>query len=523
MDEPETETVRLAEGLLGHVLSLAASPDGATVAAAAHDGRLLAVDVASGQVTELAASDDGAIDGLSWSPDSAWLAWSQPGSAPLRRIRVARIADGEVIDVTDGRFADTDPVFTADGLYLAFVSRRSFDPVYDAQTFDLSFPFGSRPYLVPLAARDPVAVRPAARWPSGGPGSARAGQGQIRFTRTGRGIRRRRRPCRPRGGRAGDRGQVLRSCARSRAAWPGCASRSPGCSARAAPARTTTRRARPWSGSTCASARSPSWWASWTGSTSAATAPGSWSVTTMSCGSLPSERKDDRRLGRDGHRRPVPGQVPGRPGRAVAARLRRGRAAHAPGLLDPGHVRGGLGRRARRLPAAARPDPQRGRFHRPDVGGVRRARHVARLRDRGRQRPAGPRPGGPARRGHLARRVRPLGGGPGAAGRVVRPAGALAAGRAGRRGPSRRRAGRGGRAAGRPATRPLAAAGRHGRQAGRAHHRSRSPPIPRYGAGSWSCRCATTGGCATRTGWPGGAAWSASSATGGSATCTSRT
>ena len=160
MDEPETETVRLAEGLLGHVLSLAASPDGATVAAAAHDGRLLAVDVTSGQVTELAASDDGAIDGLSWSPDSAWLAWSQPGIRPLTRIRLARIADGEVIDVTDGRFTDTDPVFSPDGLYLAFVSRRSFDPVYDAQTFDLSFPFGSRPYLVPLAAQTPSPFGP---------------------------------------------------------------------------------------------------------------------------------------------------------------------------------------------------------------------------------------------------------------------------------------------------------------------------------------------------------------------------
>ncbi|MGB6583884.1 MAG: peptidase S41, partial [Streptosporangiaceae bacterium] len=160
MDEPETETVRLAEGLLGHVLSLSASPDGATVAAAAHDGRLLAVDVTSGQVTELAASDDGAIDGLSWSPDSAWLAWSEPSTPPLTRIRMARITDGVVIDVTDGRFTDTDPVFSPDGLYLAFLSRRSFDPVYDAQTFDLSFPFGGRPYLVPLAAATPSPFGP---------------------------------------------------------------------------------------------------------------------------------------------------------------------------------------------------------------------------------------------------------------------------------------------------------------------------------------------------------------------------
>ena len=163
IDEPETEAVRLAAGLLGTVLGLAASPDGATVAAAAHDGRLLAVDVASGEVTELAASDYGAVEGLSWSPDSAWLAWSQPGIPPLRRIRmvpVARIADGVVIDATDGRFTDTDPAFTLDGLYLAFLSRRSFNPVYDAQTFDLSFPFGSRPYLVPLAAQTPSPFGP---------------------------------------------------------------------------------------------------------------------------------------------------------------------------------------------------------------------------------------------------------------------------------------------------------------------------------------------------------------------------
>jgi len=156
----DVQTVRLAEGAIGTVTDLAASPDGAVVAAAAHDGRLLAVDVSSGQVTELAAADNGPVDGLSWSPDSAWLAWSEPGPTPLRRIRMAKVADREVIDVTDGRFADTDPVFTTDGLYVAFLSLRSFDPVYDAQSFDLSFPYGSRPYLVPLAAETPSPFGP---------------------------------------------------------------------------------------------------------------------------------------------------------------------------------------------------------------------------------------------------------------------------------------------------------------------------------------------------------------------------
>ena len=72
---------RLAAGAIGQVSSLAAAPDGSKVAVAARDGHLRVVDVASGAVTELAASDNGEVTGLAWSADSAWLAWSQPGLA----------------------------------------------------------------------------------------------------------------------------------------------------------------------------------------------------------------------------------------------------------------------------------------------------------------------------------------------------------------------------------------------------------------------------------------------------------
>jgi tricorn protease len=156
----EPSFVRHAEGAVGSVTSLAASPDGATVAAAARDGRLFLVDAGSGQVTELAHCDDGEVSGLAWSPDSTWLAWSEPVTKWLAKIRLARVADGGVTDVTDGRFADSEPVFTTDGLYLAFLSRRTFDPVYDAHAFDLAFPYGTRPYLVTLAAATPSPFGP---------------------------------------------------------------------------------------------------------------------------------------------------------------------------------------------------------------------------------------------------------------------------------------------------------------------------------------------------------------------------
>ena len=66
-----------------------------------------------------------------------------------------RLDDGEAVPVTEGRFVDADPVFTLDGKHLAFLSLRSFDPIYDEHAFDLTFPASWRPFLVPLGARTP--------------------------------------------------------------------------------------------------------------------------------------------------------------------------------------------------------------------------------------------------------------------------------------------------------------------------------------------------------------------------------
>lgn len=218
---------RLAAGRLGRVHELVASPDGATLAVASHDGRLLvlALPPAAGaepekseaepanepeepgepeeavaaekpeeekppaeparvgpaeqpaevEVRELVRSGNGPVRDLAFSPDSTWLAWAHPGiGRSLRQIRLAHLTAEDpaatLLDVTDGRFEDAEPVFTRDGRYLAFLSWRGFDPVYDVHTGDLSFPMGCRPYLVPLssATRSPFALTPEGRPAAGG-------------------------------------------------------------------------------------------------------------------------------------------------------------------------------------------------------------------------------------------------------------------------------------------------------------------------------------------------------------------
>ncbi|MFL6160785.1 MAG: S41 family peptidase [Jatrophihabitantaceae bacterium] len=152
---------RFGAGELGRVLMLTAAPDGSRLAVATHDGRLLLVATSDGTVTELLTNPHGDISGLSWSPDSGWLAIAVPERTPeTSSIRLCQVATGDLIAITGERFVDTEPVFSLDGKYLAFLSVRTFDPIYDAQVFDLSFAMACRPFLVTLAADTPSPFDP---------------------------------------------------------------------------------------------------------------------------------------------------------------------------------------------------------------------------------------------------------------------------------------------------------------------------------------------------------------------------
>ncbi|MEV5083776.1 PDZ domain-containing protein, partial [Streptomyces sp. NPDC056159] len=188
-DVNEGESAEAPEGAEGPEAAAGASPSGETsagpdtaegpadagapAATGATEGPAVpdATDGSADRLTELVRSVNGPVRDLAFSPDGAWLTWSHPGvGRSLRQIRMARIQDRLIVDVTNGRFEDENPVFTRDGRYLAFLSWRGFDPVYDVHTGDLSFPLGCKPYLVPLssATPSPFALNPEGRPAAGG-------------------------------------------------------------------------------------------------------------------------------------------------------------------------------------------------------------------------------------------------------------------------------------------------------------------------------------------------------------------
>ncbi|MCB0038922.1 MAG: PDZ domain-containing protein, partial [Caldilinea sp.] len=180
------ETPRRLTGLdIGRPVALKVSPAEDKVALSNHRQELLLVDLKSGTLTTLDRSDWRPIAGMDWSPDGRWLAYGFATGYNATEIRVVHVpppqddaepeadaaddkkAEGEEpiyptgpVAITRPILHDVSPSFDPDGKFLYFLSYRDFNPVYDNLHFDLSFPWGMRPYLVILRDDEPNPFMP---------------------------------------------------------------------------------------------------------------------------------------------------------------------------------------------------------------------------------------------------------------------------------------------------------------------------------------------------------------------------
>jgi tricorn protease len=142
---------------IGRVTTVKANPKRGQVAFTNHRYELMVLDF-EGEAMKLTTVDRGKarpIEGFDWSPDGAWLAYGCSISLQKTAIKLWKAESGETMQITNPVLRDAQPSFDPAGKYLYFLSRRLYDPVYDNMHFELSFPNGMLPCLIPLSANTP--------------------------------------------------------------------------------------------------------------------------------------------------------------------------------------------------------------------------------------------------------------------------------------------------------------------------------------------------------------------------------
>lgn len=111
------------------------------------------VNAATGVKTLIIHSTSSEMSDYSWSPDSKWVAYTEPGKARVFDIiRLYNMETAKKIAVTDSWYSSNQPAFSPDGKLLYFISSRDFNPIYGNTEFNHVYVDMDKPYFVRLSA-----------------------------------------------------------------------------------------------------------------------------------------------------------------------------------------------------------------------------------------------------------------------------------------------------------------------------------------------------------------------------------
>jgi tricorn protease len=127
------------------------SPDSKKIMWGDKKHRLQFVDIESKKITILDNSDWAEFRDYNWSPDSKWVVYTKEVEYQKDKIYLQNIITSQKIEATDGWFDSYNPVFSKDGKYLYFISRRDFNPTFSNTDFQISYNDMARPFMIILA------------------------------------------------------------------------------------------------------------------------------------------------------------------------------------------------------------------------------------------------------------------------------------------------------------------------------------------------------------------------------------
>jgi tricorn protease len=149
------EPVALTSGFNNYPFDLKWSPDGKKILFSGRDLLLQYVDVESKALTPVRKSVRGELDDFDWSPDSKWIAYTEPDANGFNVIHLYNLEKGTTYPATDNWYDSFSPRFSPDGLYLYFASARDFNPIISNTELNFAFNDMMKIYLTTLAMDTP--------------------------------------------------------------------------------------------------------------------------------------------------------------------------------------------------------------------------------------------------------------------------------------------------------------------------------------------------------------------------------
>ncbi|HOW39191.1 MAG TPA: PDZ domain-containing protein [Bacteroidales bacterium] len=117
--------------------------------------KLKLTEASSGKTTDVDNATGSEIRSYSFSPDSRWITYCKEGSNDKTAIWVYEVPSGKKTQLTDGTYADENPVFSACGNYIFFTSNRTYNLSFSDFEFDYLYNEAGKLYAMALTGKSP--------------------------------------------------------------------------------------------------------------------------------------------------------------------------------------------------------------------------------------------------------------------------------------------------------------------------------------------------------------------------------
>ena len=149
------DAIQLTKNNDSYIRSLQWSPDGSKIYYTDRKNRINQYTVATRNVSLVMQDPVGEFRDVSISPDGKWLTYSRTADNEFNIVYVYNLDTKKEYPVTDKWYSSYNPVFSADGKYLLFVSARDFNPTYGSTEWNHVYNNMSGVYMALLSKDTP--------------------------------------------------------------------------------------------------------------------------------------------------------------------------------------------------------------------------------------------------------------------------------------------------------------------------------------------------------------------------------